>query len=159
MEEQFLFTDGSVDMKSGTGFGAYLYLSDPEVPIEFLKKKVKVKRFESTSSTKLELQTLLWALRDISLSGKRITIYTDSQNITGLLKRRERLGKRNFSSKKGRRIKNEELYREFFRITYALNCEFKKVTGHQPSKQKDAIHRLFTLVDRASRSAMRKNTP
>ncbi len=156
MEDQFLFTDGSVDVKSGTGYGAYLWLSDLDAPVEFLKQQVRVNRFEATSSTKLELQTLLWALREVPVNGERITVYTDSQNITGLLRRRRRLEERNFSSGKNKPLKHEALYREFFRMTDSLDCAFVKVTGHQPTRQKDAIHRLFTLVDRASRNALRK---
>jgi ribonuclease HI len=120
---------------------------------------VKVKHFEQTSSTKLELQTLLWALHEIPVSKTKVIIYTDSQNIPGLLRRRKRLEKNDYFTKNSRRINNYELYREFFRITDLMDCEFVKVRGHQPTKQKNEIHRLFTLVDRASRSAMRKNTP
>ena len=36
-----------------------------------------------------------------------------------------------------------------------LDCEFVKVRGHQVSNQKDDIDRFFTLVDRASRNALR----
>jgi hypothetical protein len=39
-----------------------------------------------------------------------------------------------------------------------LDCEFIKVHGHQASNQKDLIDRLFTIVDRASRKALRKNS-
>ena len=38
----------------------------------------------------------------------------------------------------------------------ALDCEFVKVRGHQVGNQKDDMDRLFTLVDRASRNALRK---
>jgi hypothetical protein len=53
-------------------------------------------------------------------------------------------------------MNNHDLYREFFRVIDELDCEFVKVTGHQPTRKKDKIHRLFTLVDRASRKALRK---
>lgn len=154
-----LFTDGSVDVQSNTGYGAYLAVTEQELSREDLKKRVKVKQFEQTSSTKLELQTLLWALHEIPASKKKVIIYTDSQNITGLLRRRKRLEKNDYFTNNSRRINNYELYREFFRITDLMECEFVKVRGHQPTKQKDEIHRLFTLVDRASRKALRKGFP
>ena len=53
-------------------------------------------------------------------------------------------------------MNNHDLYREFFKVTDLLDCEFIKVTGHQPTSQKDKIHQLFTLVDKASRKALRK---
>ena len=157
METIFLFNDGSVNVQTKTGYGAFLALSTVEIPIDEAKKLVKTKRFEGTSSTRLELETLLWALKEISTKEKKVFIYTDSQNITGLLRRRERLEKNDFRSRNNRLMNNHDLYREFFRITDKLNCEFVKVTGHQPGRMKDDIHRLFTLVDRASRKALRKN--
>ena len=36
-----------------------------------------------------------------------------------------------------------------------LDCELVKVRGHQVSNQKDDISKLFTLVDRAARKALR----
>jgi len=36
-----------------------------------------------------------------------------------------------------------------------LDFELVKVQGHQASNQKDDMDRLFTLVDRASRKALR----
>jgi len=158
MSEILLFTDGSVNTKTKTGMGAYLAVDDPEISTEALKNQVKTRQFENTSSTRLELETLLWALDEISSAETKIIVYTDSQNITGLLRRRERLEKNDFRSKNDRLMNNHDLYREFYRKVDQLNCEFVKVAGHQPTRQKDKIHRLFTLVDRASRKALRKNS-
>ncbi len=84
MDELMLFTDGSVDTQSHIGYGAYLAVSERGLPLDLLRTCLKVKRFEHTSSTKLELQTLLWALRDIQALGRKVILYTDSQNIVGL---------------------------------------------------------------------------
>ena len=116
-----------------------------------------MKRFEQTSSTKLELQTLLWALGDIPASGRRVIAYTDSQNIIGLPGRRDRFEQNDYRSKKNKRLRNHELYQQFYRMTDGLDCEFVKVHGHKVSNQKDGIDRLFTLVDRASRNALRQD--
>jgi ribonuclease HI len=150
-----LFTDGSVDTQSKIGYGAYLAVSEHGLSLDSLGGHVKVKRFDHTSSTKLELQTLLWALRDIQAFGVEVIVYTDSQNIMGLPGRRERFEQNNYRSKKNRRLNNYKLYQEFYRMTDQLNCKFFKVRGHQVSNQKDDIDRLFTLVDRASRNALR----
>ena len=117
----------------------------------------KVERFEQTSSTKLELQTLLWALSDIQPKGKKVIVYTDSQNIVGLQGRRDRLEQNDYRSKKNKRLNNYKLYQAFYRITDQLDCEFIKVRGHQSANQKDEIERLFTLVDKASRNALRRD--
>ena len=69
----------------------------------------------------------------------------------------KRLEKNDYRSKKNQRLNNYELYEEFYRITDPLNCQFVKVRGHQVSNRKDDIDRLFTLVDRASRNALRED--
>lgn len=151
-----LLTDGSVNTQSNIGYGAYLAVPECGLSLDLLRAHVKVRRFEHTSSTKLELQTLLWALRDIQALGVKVIVYTDSQNIMGLRERHERFEQNNYRSKKNRLLNNYELYQEFYRMTDQLNCKFVKVRGHQVSNQKDDIDRLFTLVDRASRNALRE---
>jgi len=155
MNQLMLLTDGSVNTKSNIGYGAYLVVSERALSLDSLRTQVKVKRFEHTSSTKLELQTLLWALNDIKAPGSNVIVYTDSQNIMGLRGRRDRLEQNNFFSRKNQRLNNYALYQEFYRITDQLDCEFVKVRGHRVSNQKNDIDRLFTLVDRASRNALR----
>lgn len=153
--ELLLFTDGSVNTKINFGYGAFLAISDPGISDLELNKLVKTKRFEPTSSTKLELQTLLWALCEVHDFKGKIVLHTDSQNILGLPGRRERLEKSDFYSKQNRRITNWELYQAFYRLTDELNIEIKKVSGHKRTSVKDNIDRLFTIVDRASRNAVR----
>ena len=155
MDELKLFADGSVNTQSNIGYGAYLAVSERGLSLDSLRTRVKVRRFEHTSSTKLELQTLLWALNDIQVLGRKVIVYTDSQNMVGLQGRRDRFEQNDYRSKKNKRLNNYELYQEFFRMIDQLDCELVKVRGHQGSNQKDDIDRVFTLVDRASRHALR----
>jgi ribonuclease HI len=157
MDELMIFTDGSVNTHSNIGYGAYLTVPEGGLSLGSLKTSVKVRAFENTSSTKLELQTLLWALNDIQALGSNVIVYTDSKNIMSLQRRRDRFEQNDYRSNKNKRLNNYELYQEFYRITDQLDCEFVKVRGHQVSNKKDDIDRLFTLVDRASRNAMRGN--
>jgi len=160
MSHSHIFIDGSVNTQLKIGYGAYFTVPDLSVSTESLKDAIKVKCFEHTSSTKLELQTLLWALNEIiSLSNGDnmvVTIYTDSQNIIGLPRRRSRLEQSNYFSTKNKRLNNYELYQEFYQLISKLNCSFIKVIGHQPSSRKDKIDKLFGLVDQASRRALRE---
>lgn len=158
MHELMLFTDGSVNTQSHVGYGAYLAPPESGLSLDELRSCVKVKRFEQTSSTKLELQTLLWALSEIPAAGGKLMIYTDSQNIIGLPARRERLEQNDYRSSNGRLLNNYQLYREFYRMTDQLDCELIKVQGHRQSKQKTAVDQMFTLVDRASRQALRQES-
>ena len=156
IEKLYLFTDGSVNTKSDIGYGAYLLVSENEMLSDGLLSKVKLKQFENTSSTKLEIQTVLWALTETGKFEGKIILYTDSQNIIGLPGRRERLEKNNFYSKQNRKITNWELYQAFYRFTDEMNIEIQKVSGHKRTSTKDNIDRLFTIVDRASRNALRE---
>ena len=155
-----LFTDASVNTQVKVGYGAYLVVSEQSTSLDRLKDKVKTKRFEQTSSTKLELQTLLWSLNEIlALADEtdlRLSIYTDSQNIIGLPDRRSGLEQSDFFSSKNKRLNNYELYQEFYRLTSSIKYKLVKVIGHQVSSKKDEIDRLFGLVDKASRRALRE---
>ncbi len=152
----YLFTDGSVNPQSSIGFGAYLLLDKLDF-FSKLEKEVKVKKFTNTSSTRLELETLLWALSDISSKNHKIVIYTDCQNIIGLNDRRDRFEKNKYITGKGKLIKNHELYKDFFKLIDNLDCEFIKVKGHKKSSTKDEVDEIFTLVDRATRNALRNS--
>ena len=145
-----LFIDGSVSPQQRLGFGAYLSITDEDKVGE-----VQLKMFEDTSSTQLELETFLWAIEDISIEDK-LTIYTDCQNIIGLASRREKLEKFNYHTKTGKPVKHTQLYKKFFQLTDKYPCKFIKVIGHKKSTLKDQTDELFTLVDKASRNALRK---
>ncbi len=160
MKELLLFTDGSVDSASKVGYGAYLLLAKTTVldPFDELSSQIKVQRFEQTSSTRLELQTLLWALGEVQTTECKLTIFSDSQNIISLPGRRQRLEQYDYRSKQNRQLNNYQLYKDFFRLTDRLNCELIKVHGHRAAQQKNIIEDIFALVDRASRKALRKDS-
>jgi ribonuclease HI len=152
-----LFTDSSVNPQEKIGFGAYLKTTDESVPLLEMKKNIKTKKFIDTSSTKLELQTLLWALDEIKNdSNPLIEIYTDCQNIIGLENRRKKLESNDYKSSKGKLMNNHDLYKLFFEKIDKLNLVFIKVKGHKKSSLKDEIDNIFNLVDKASRNALRE---
>ena len=158
MKKIKLFTDSSVNPQEKIGFGSFLLLNNDETKaFEDLKKDIKLKRFENTSSTKLELQTLLWALDEIVDKNIIIEIYTDCQNIIGLENRRDKLEKNHFYSTSGKLMNNHELYKNFYEKLDKLNLTFIKVKGHKKNSLKDEIDNIFNLVDRVSRNALREN--
>ncbi|OCL83676.1 ribonuclease HI [Arcobacter porcinus] len=155
-----LFVDSSVNPQSKIGFSAYLYKISSTHSLEELKNSIKTKKVENTSSTKLELQTFLWALEDIknnieNIYSFSIVVYTDCQNIISLKNRKNKLEKNNFHSSSGKLINNHDLYKEFFDKTDEFNLSFVKVKGHKKTSLKDEIDDIFNLVDKASRSALR----
>lgn len=103
-----------------------------------------------------ENETLLWALNDVDFKNFKVTVYTDCQNIIGLKDRRDRFEKNDYLTGKGKLIKNHELYKEFYKITDILDCELIKVKGHKKSSTKNEIDNIFTLVDKATRNALRE---
>lgn len=148
-----LFTDGSVHPPSKIGYGACLIVPAPDSDPAGLKDAVQLKRFENTSSARLEIETLLWALQE--LKPGKITIYSDSQTIIELPDRRSRIEANQYCSAHGRPLNHADLYRTFFQLIDQFDCTFIKVKGHSRSRDKSRIEQLFTLVDRASRSALR----
>ena len=100
----------------------------------------------------------MWAIQEIRTNGTKLTVYTDCQNILSLHDRREKFEKNNYRTGKKILIANHELYKEFFHITDSLDCTFVKVKGHKLSCEKDEIDTIFTLVDKASRNALREES-
>ena len=168
MNRYALFTDVSLNPRLKLGFGAYLVIPSSflEIPPgriirSELVEQIKLRRFEVTSSTKLEVQTLLWALEDFqkelsdSKSGT-LDVYSDSQCVTGLQRRRSQLEMNGFCSKGTKRIlKNACLYRKFYEFHDTLGFEVIKVVGHARSCSHDSIHRIFSFVDKEARKALK----
>lgn len=169
MDTLSLFTDVSCNTKYRLGFGAYLLVPDSELNAgqsagqrDIFKNKVKFKKFEFTSSTKLEIETLLWALKEVEkiipksdLAGHLI-LYTDSQCIAGLLNRRAKLEHLNFKSiRKNQELNYGALYREFYQASDKWLFKLVKLKGHSKSLTKDKYHTLFSYVDKGSRKALK----
>ena len=157
MKKIKLFIDGSLNPQKKIGYGAYLLLKDEEEKLENLKNKIVLKRFEDTSSTKLEVETFLWAIKDIDIKDLKIDIYTDCQNLIGLESRKEKLQKSQYLNSKGKLIKNHLLYKEFFILIEKYNLKFFKIKGHKKNSLKDDMDKIFNLVDKASREYLRKD--
>lgn len=157
MSRIWLFSDGSVNTKTNVGYGAYIQMLEDTPFDASMALDVKVKVFEQTSSTKLELQTLLWALDEVKGDADEIVIYTDSQNIISLPKRRERFQQSGFLTKKNILIANHLLYKAFYKMIDNVSCTLVKVKGHKRTEEKNELDFFFTLVDRASREALRKS--
>lgn len=162
-----LFTDVSVNPQLKIGIGGYLL-----VPLPILENKphdiergevsarLKIKRFVETSSTKLEVQTVLWALEDSreKLTGSApgsLQIYTDSQCVAGLVGRRADLINSDFIAKRsGQPLTNAPLYRAFYAAHDQLDFQLIKVPGHSRACSHDTVQRIFSYVDREVRTEL-----
>lgn len=150
----YLFIDGSVNPQLKIGFGAYVLLDDLNTNI--LKEDIKTQIFTDTSSTKLELQVLLYALNEITTKQYYLTIYTDCQNILTLNSRRDTLEKNRYLTKTGKVVKNTKEYKEFYKLIDTYNCNFIKLKGHKKKNTKDDIDKIFSLVDKTARIKLRE---
>ncbi|MBI9069856.1 MAG: hypothetical protein JEZ09_21365 [Salinivirgaceae bacterium] len=150
-----LFIDASVNSKTKEGFGAYLFITDLVFRKKKLNNDININQFENTTSTKLEIQNLIGALKHVPTTAQKINIYTDSQNIITLPQRREKLELNNYYSKNNKLLSNHDLYKEFFILSDLFKIELIKVKGHKPKSKKNTIDEIFTLVDKASRKSSR----
>ena len=161
-----LFTDVSLNPSLKLGVGCYLlvpasFLEVPPQNIERTKaaQRLKLRRFEAVSSAELEVRTALWAFEDccIKASGPmKLRLYTDSQCITGLLKRRTRLEKEGYISRKTNlALKNASLYRSFYEFHDELGFEVIKVKGHTRSCSRNVVDNIFSFIDKEARKALK----
>jgi len=164
MIKHALFTDVSVDPQSRLGVGVCLilpiqFLDTPcdEIERSELSERCLLKRFTDTSSTMLELQTVLWGLsvyRAIVAGSVRgdLRLYTDSQCVAGLFGRRESLAEKDYrSARTGVPLANSSLYRLFFAVWDELGFEVVKLAGHSRAAKQDSLQRIFSVVDRSAR--------
>jgi len=120
-----------------------------------------LRRFTGAGSTQMEIQTLVWALEDYrnTLNASRhgeLSVYTDSQCVADLSRRRSGLENKNYISKKtNTEIMNASLYRKLYSLYDELNMNIIKVAGHSRVASHDTVHRIFSIVDREVRKALR----
>lgn len=163
-----LFTDVSVNPQLRIGVGACLLLPLPflETPPQNIDRgelsaQLHYRRFTATSSTRLELQTVLWGLelyRTLCPVAERgaLQLYTDSSCVVGLPGRRARLeGSAYLAKRSGRLLANAPLYVKLYAVSDELNFEIVKVAGHPRASTHDSIQRLFAVVDQGARRALK----
>ena len=167
MHSSVLFTDVSLNPQRQLGVGAYLL-----VPTTFLNcephqveraevtARLRYKRFTETSSTRLEVQTVLWALDEYRAANPgahagALQIYTDSQCINGLPGRRAGLEANAFIARRsGQALRNATLYRAFYAALDELDFRLVKVAGHSSASSHTTVQRVFAHVDQEARRAL-----
>lgn len=163
-----LFTDVSLNPRLKVGVGGYLIVPESfiQTPSNLIDKseldnKLVLRRFEDTSSTKLEVQTVLWALEEYSIGSTSsrsgtLHIYSDSQCVAGLLSRRARLEHSNFHCGGGNRpLKNSSLYGKYYELHDRLKFDVTKVAGHTRARSRNTVQRIFSFVDQKVRKALK----
>ncbi|MFO7557309.1 MAG: GIY-YIG nuclease family protein [Desulfobacterales bacterium] len=169
MKNYALFADASANPGLNIGVGGYLLVPDSLIEnpsslinISELNEVLVLRKFIDTSSTRIEVQTVLWALEEycagsaIATPGK-LHVYSDSQCVAGLLPRRTRLEGSGFQCRRGNRLlKNEFLYRKYYEFHDRLAFDVTKVAGHTRSRSRDTAQTVFSFVDRKVRKALKQ---
>lgn len=168
MNNVALFTDVSLNPQRRLGIGACLL-----VPTTLLSRqpdaieqadvaaRLRFRRFKDTSSTMLEVQTVLWAMEtyraecNCSDAG-RVQLYTDSQCVVGLPGRRAKLEANGFiAGRSGQVLAHADLYRVFYALHDELGFELVKVAGHSSAGAHTSVQRIFSYVDKEARRVLK----
>ncbi len=168
MNNHYIFIDASVNPGCKVGVGGYLAVPESiiKTPSNLLKvsdltKLLVLKNFHNTSSTTLEVQTVLWALEEYCIdpanSGQaKLHIYTDSQCVEGLLSRRSRLESNGFHSRESNRLlKNASLYSKYYEFHDQLKFEVEKLAGHTRSRSRNTVQSIFSIIDKKVRKSLK----
>lgn len=82
-----------------------------------------------------------------------LTIVTDSQYVTGLPARKEKLTARDFNTRKGDELRNADLVKTLFGYLPALDIEFVKIKAHQ---KRNGVADYNVEADKLSRKLVRE---
>jgi len=144
-----IFTDGSchAQLKTG-GWASIIIIGDEKVVLEGTTLK--------TTHQRMELTAVLESLKYLARKGiihEEISIYSDSQYVVDLLKRKQGLVSANYLTKKSKPVRNTDLVKELVEFMRLSNIHFVKIKSHQ--KLSDPESRLNREVDVLSRKNMR----
>ena len=114
--------------------------------------------------------TVLWALEHfeqnyqalVNSTTTELSVYTDSKTIAELSARRTRLEQAQFKSgRTGMPLSNGDLYQKFYMLTDRLKVivklEFIWVKGHSKRQTQTREQAIFSRVDHAARSELRRD--
>lgn len=129
-----IYTDGSCHTQFRTGTW---------VAIVFLgtEKEVLSDTVQHTTHNRMELTAVIKGIQYVLVhcdSGTLIRVYTDSQYVTDLPARKERIVLQNFATQKGNALQNADLVKIFFELLSARSIAFVKMRAHQ--KKDDTIN-------------------
>ena len=122
-----IYTDGSCHTQYRIGTWVAIMLIGKE-------KKILSEIITGTTHNRMELMAVLKGIEYVKAHCQNITtikIYTDSQYVTGLPARKEKLLSTDFITGKGSALQNADLIKIFFETLSVLTVEFIKIKAHQ----------------------------
>jgi len=144
-----IFTDGSCNPEFLIGgWAALIFHNDEKIVIQGNEFQTTHNRMELIAVIQ-SVEYVLKEFQDI----KSIKIFTDSQYVAGIPRRKVKLMSKDLKTKRGKSIQNVDLIEKLIDILDSTNIEFVKVKAHQKSS---GIPNYNREVDMLSRKIVRQ---
>ena len=144
-----IYTDGSCRTQQHIGAWSSIILVDDE--------KISLSGIEiNTTHQRMELLAVINAIEYIQNHFKTTTniqLNSDSQYVIGLLARAEKLAAKNYLTKKGNDIANEDLVKKWLYLNSIFTIECNKIKAHQPLSEATKYN---IELDKLSRKLVRE---
>jgi ribonuclease HI len=114
------------------------------------EKKILQGQGENTTHQRMELLAVIKALDHAKTHHREssIHLYTDSQYVTGLFDRKEKLKQYNYTTKKKNVLGNADLIEMIFSLEEELQITFTKVKAHGKVSTEENLNREADLLSR-----------
>lgn len=148
MDNIEIYTDGSCHTQFKTGGWAAIVIYEGE---ESILEGIE----QDTTHNRMELTAVLKSLEYIAekqFSYEMINIFTDSQYVVQIEKRKEKLKAKEFRTKSGKDIQNKDLVFDLIDLIESLPVNFIKVKAHL---KKTGLRNINREVDKLSRKIVR----
>ncbi len=138
-----IYTDGSCNTQTCCGaWAAIIIVGEQKTILHGTEKDTTHNRME-----------LLAVLKSIDFAVSRypeipLEIYTDSQYVTNLPERAEKLLGSRFITKKGNVLKNSDLLQELISLLKSHTIAFHKVKAHQKNSTRENLNREVDMICR-----------
>lgn len=119
------------------------------------EKKVLTGTARNTTNNRMELTAVIKAIEYVLANYAGITtltIVSDSQYVTGLPARKEKLAAAGFNTRKGHELQNADLVKLLFGHLESLTVEFVKIRAHQ---KLNGVSEYNIEADKLSRKLVR----
>ena len=150
MNQLDIYTDGSCHTQLKIGaWGAILILNDREISLSGIATH--------TTHNRMELEAVIHAIqyiKDSDIETEKINVFTDSQYVMNLNKRKARFERQAYLTGSGNPVRNADLIKTFYNLTNSRPVHLVKVVAHQ--KQGPQVNHN-RRVDKLVRKILRHN--
>jgi ribonuclease HI len=145
-----IFTDGSCHSQLKIGaWAAIIFIGDEKVTLTGTE--------DNTTHNRMEFLAVLKAIEYVNEKGpvEHIRVFTDSQYVSRIPQRKERILANQFLTQKGTDIRNSDLVDKLINCIDLYNITFIKVKAHQKN---DGTINYNREVDKLARKMVRERT-